>query len=300
MKLKPLLITTLSLAGAACSGGGPAPIDAPETFERFVPPDQQTAIARSGADVTIDATGSRTFFPVQEAPRTFADRASMLEFVATKFGNVERIVNDRGELEGLRGSYTQRGDAFFENRELGVRYRVSEPVLAYVAGVRGVVSIAGEEVCMDPDGECGDGYASYLEPDGEMTAPNTADLCHNGVCVQFTSFFNKTWFPFPWARHGSNVRFTTYSALPTTHLYTSGSVVYRTGLTYPEFDSWPMPSISNQGQDSIETAVWCIGTTACIEYESEAVCGWGRVADQDVNGERRTGNGPLNSRFCPG
>ena len=288
-----------------------------ESYDDVIPADYQSIIAPTDpaaptrdvdeeivpATAEIDARGDRVLFPMHRGVRSFESHADLVRFVIDNFGATEEILDDEsGELVGARGSYIQRGTSLFEDERLGVRYRVSDPVLAYVAGTSGYVEVAGEKLCFDPDGECGEGPASYLDPVGELTAPTHFTLCGGAinVCVEFHSFFNKTWFPVPWARHGSNVRFTTFSALPSTRLSTSGAIHVPPGSFDPfVWSVFPMPSISNQGEDSIETAVWCFGTTACVEYQATAVCGLGSVQDPDVNGSRRTGNGPANNLRCP-
>lgn len=250
----------------------------------------------------IEATPSQAMFPMQRAPREFGTHAEMVEFVAATFGATELIYDEKsGELEGVRGSYLQRGRSFFDDAELGAMFEVTDPVLAFVGGSTGRVMVGGEALCFDPDGDCDGERASYLEPVGDLTAPTHVNHCTNGVCVQHHSFYNRTWFPAPWARHGSNVRFTTYSALPSTRFWAAGAIhVPPNTIGSPFWSTFSMPSISNQGQNSIETAVWCFGTTACVEYQATAVCGSTTVSDQDVNGTRRTGNGPANNARCPG
>lgn len=276
-----------------------------ETFARLVPEPMRTTFAAGVDDdgqpaLVVDARHGRTFFPLRQEPRSFAARPQMIEFLAQTLGQAERLLDEEGILVGVRGAVIQRGSSYFENREEGLRYRLTEPVLALLGGVGGIVEVAGEDVCIDPDGSCDVGYASYLEPVGVPTAPTHSDLCNRGICVQFHTFFNKSWFPFPWARHGSNVRFTTFSALPSTRFFVNGSITFRTGLGFPEFDSRPMPTVRNVGRDSLETAVACYGSTDCAEYQAVAACGFGSVSDPDVNGSRRTGNGPSNNTFCPG
>lgn len=251
----------------------------------------------------IEATATQSMFPMQRAPRAFESHDEMVKFVAETFGSTELIYDEKtGELEGVRGSYLQRGRSFFDDTELGAMFEVTNPVLAFVGGATGRVTVAGEALCFDPDGDCDGERASYLEPVGDLTAPtHVPNHCGNGVCVEHHSFYNRTWFPVPWARHGSNVRFTTFSALPSTRFRAAGAIhVPPNTVGSPFWSTFSMPSISNQGQNSIETAVWCFGTQACVEYQATAVCGATTVTDPDVNGTRLTGNGPANNSRCPG
>lgn len=250
---------------------------------------------------TIFSAPEASIFPMPREPRAFADKAELVSFVSDTFGADELIYDEDGNLDGARGSYAMIGSSFFEDADLGVRYRVTEPMLAFAGGARGTIRVGDETICVDPDGDCSTERASYLEPVGDLTAPTHDPECAaNGVCVEFHSFYHRTWFPLPWARHGSNVRFTAYNALPSTRLRTNGSIhLPPYAIGEPFWTTFPMPDVSNQGQDMVETAVWCFGTTACVEYQATASCGWGRISDQDLTRERRTGNGFDNAERCP-
>ncbi len=212
------------------------------------------------------------------------------------FGAAEVFTDDSGELTGARGSYVLHGSTYVDDRNLGVRYRVTDPLAAYFGGADGLVEVNGELVCLDADGDCDGPRASYLEPQGQPTAATHVDLCGtSGVCVQFHSFYNKVVFP-PYARHGSNVNFTTYSALPSTSMWTSGWIQTPSG---PGFDMLLLPYEETIGEDSVESARWCFGNFECLEYQADRVCGGGEIDDIDVEGYRTTGNGPT-GWACPG
>lgn len=313
----------IAVALGACSADGErdnAPITMSdlglegESYDDAVPEEFQSVIARAepsaprrvdgtqdDATAEIDATGERVMFPMHRGVRSFASHADLVAFVVDEFGAVEKIYDEEtGELVGARGSYVQYGSSFFEDERIDTRFRVAEPVLARIGGVTGIVEVAGEEQCFDIDGDCTSERASYLDPVGEVTAATHVGVCSSGVCVQGHSFFNKTWFPTPWARHGTNMRFTNVSALPTSRLFVDGVIHVPPGWGHPtSWTTFALPAISNQGQDSIETAVWCFGITDCKEYQATAVCGRGTVRDPDVNATVRTGNGPDNNLRCP-
>jgi hypothetical protein len=260
--------------------------------------------ASSGtATAEIDATGERVFFPMQREVRSFASRSELTEFVVEHFGADQKFYDSKtGALTGARGSYAQHGTSFFEDTRLGTRFRVTDPVLAYVAGVTGTVKVEGESICLDPDGDCSSERASYLEPEGVKTElPTHVNLCGTqNVCVQYHTFFNTTPFPFHYARHGSNVRFTSESALPSTQLVASGRFDVEPANN-GFFQTFLMPTASNTGQNSVETAVWCTGSgpAECgVVYQAKAACGSGTIFDQDLNGTRKTGNGPANTTRC--
>jgi len=288
-------------------------LDEGQSYADVVPSEFQSSIEHRDTDApartdntpvagaTIFSTPESSIFPMPRQPRSFADKAELVSFVAEAFGADDLIYDENGNLEGARGSYAMIGSSFFEDADLGLRYRVTEPMLAFAGGARGTIEVAGETICVDPDGDCSTARASYLEPVGDLTAPTHDPECgSNGVCVEFHSFYNRTSFPFPWARHGSNLRFTTYSALPSTQMRTNGRVdVPPYALGEPFWTTFPMPDESNQGQDSVESAVWCFGTSNCVEHQATAVCGWGNITDPDIYRSRRTGNGPANNSRCP-
>lgn len=276
------------------------------TFEDIVPIDLRTSIQHSSdarprtsaivstATALIDATDGKVLFPMPRERRSFADESEMLRFIIETFGADEVTTDERGNPVSARGSYGQHGTSYFEQD--GIRYRVSDAMAAFIGGVSGVIELGGELVCLDADGDCVTDRASYLVPVGVPSwLPTHQGLCGpTNVCVEFHSFFNTAPFP-PWARHGSNVKFTSYSAIPATQLSTGGRIDVPESLGW---DSWPLPNEANTGQDSVESAVWCFGTTSCVEYRARAVCGTGRVTDPDVSGPGRTGNGPDNTSRC--
>lgn len=283
-----------------------------QSFSDVVPVEFQSEIRRPDAEnngqrdrdappiptATIFSTVDNSLFPMPRSRREFASQDELIQFVADRFGATE-LTRDGGKLVGAQGSYVRVGTSFFEDESIGIRFEVTDPVLAFLGGVSGEVQVGEDRMCLDPDGDCGTERASYLNPVGDTTAATREPLCDRGVCVEFHSFFNRTSFPFPWARHGSNVRFTTYSALPSTRLSTGGTIHVPPGIPGVAITHM-LPFESNQGQDSVESASWCIGDTTCAAYVAVAVCGLGSVTDQDVNGSMRTGNGPANNSVCPG
>lgn len=273
------------------------------TYEANVPEAFRVRIAQTKAAdsqrtvVAFDARENRRFFPMPGARLRFRDKHELLTHLAKRLGAVEEIRDGAGALDGLRSTYRVDGELLFEDREQGLRYQVREPVLALFGGAHGLVEIGGELTCVDPDGACAEGeYASYLEPVGVPTAPTHVTRCDAAgrVCVQFHSFFNQTWFPFPYARHGSNVSFTRNSAISSTRL-TTGGFFQASGVTLA------LPPVTSVGQNSVETSVTCVGSTSCPAYNAAAVCGTGSITDPDVRVSNvRTGNGPLNNAVCPG
>ena len=192
------------------------------------------------------------------------------------------------------------GDSYFRDGDTGLTYRVRDPLLALLAGVRGVIEVAGEELCLDPDRSCDESLASYLEPEGVLTSPTHAQVCGiPGACMTFHSFYNKTWFPWPWARHGSNVKLSGVTADSNTQLLTTGF------LTADTFDH-PLNTETNVGQASVETAHWSAfveptycGSAACAAWNATAVCGSGMGVHPDIGmGSEPTANGPESWR-CP-
>lgn len=67
------------------------------------------------------------------------------------------------------------------------------------------------------------------------------------------------------------------------------------------WSTFPTPYEDSTGEDSVETATWCFGTTDCAAYQATAVCGRASISDPDINRSNvRTGNGPDNDDVCPG
>jgi len=269
------------------------------SFTDIIPSKYQTEIHINPSGKTeINATDGRVFFPISPNIRTFHTLSNLSQFIIDNFGSIE-IFYDKEMKIGARGSYVLHGITFFEDENLGYRFRVIDPILAYTAGIKGTVEVSGEMLCLDPDGDCSTDYASYLESEVNLMLPSELPLCgkYINVCLSCTSFFNKVPFP-PWARHGSNIEFTTYSALPETSMATGGYIYVPPSDGIPYWDSWPLPYARAIGQNKVESAVWCFGSWDCIEYRAEAVCGYGTVTDPDVKGTRYTGNGPQNLYFC--
>ena len=306
-----LLCTAILTVVSACSGTDEPrpgtqlpealPSDIQLSYAAQVPSQYQVTVEKADSEgiVRFDATGSHRYFPLTDAPLHFENKHAMVSSLVEKLGGVEEFRNAAGELGGLRSTVQVFGDPIFEDRVQGLTYRVTEPILALVGGAHGFVSVGGELICLDADGECSaDEYASYLEPIGEATAPTHTTRCDTTgrICVEFHTFFNQTWFPFPYARHGSNVQFVRNSALPTTRLTTGG--FFMVGGTLVS-----MPTVSRVGVNSVETSVTCAFDTSCLPYKADTVCGIGSIVDPDVNASNvRTGNGPGNNTSvssCP-
>lgn len=320
-----LIASSLGLVGLVGCGRAASPSEAlvvslgltdQTTYADVVPAENQVLIGPServdaarrslgeepvnGEAITlIDATGDRTFFPMPRDVRAFSDRRELDQFMIESFG-----VNE--ESEGLGGSYSVRGVPLFRDGATGIEYRVADPLLAYIAGAHGIVRIAGRDVCVDADGECGTDYASYLEPLVELlnvANPVAVVSGNNGVVMTFTSFFNKTWFPWPWARHGSNVGIN-FAPLPTTAFTTGGFLMGCTpGIPGCVSYDYSLPLESGSNVQSVESAHWLAAPDDSNRiWVAEAVCGFGQGNDPDVGLEtRRTDNGP-NATFrltCP-
>jgi hypothetical protein len=285
------------------------PANVKQSYTENTPADLQVAITTSedGKLVLFDATENHRYFPVSQVTQRFATKTELMKSLSERLGASEELFAEDGSLDGLKATYQVLGEPIFENRDSGLVYRIAEPVLALIGGMHGIVEIGDGSVCVDPDGECSlDQYASYLEPIGEATARThrvfgsssgeSGCTSRDVICVQFHTFFNQTWFPFPYARHGSNVQFVKGSALPSTRLTTGGS--FRVGGT-----SVPMPTVTRTGVNSVETAVTCVMSTSCLEYRADIVCGRGSISDPDLTlSNIVTGNGPLNnpsSSTCP-
>jgi len=296
---EPVTMADLGLEGQSYDDVVPA--DFQSTIERGQPfrTDDNDDSPKAGS--TIFSTPESSIFPMPRQMRSFESKEELVKFVADTFGAHEFVYDEDGNIEGARGSYVSIGRSYFEDADLGLRFQVTEPVLAFTGGAAGQVKVGDEVLCIDPDGDCSTERASYLDPMGLATAPTHDPECgSNGVCVEFHSFYNRTWFPVPWARHGTNVRFTTFSALPSTRFSVGGAIHVPPGGFDPFFwSTFSLPNESNQGQDSVESAVWCFGSTACAEYQATAVCGRGSVSDPDINRTRNTGNGPANNSRCP-
>lgn len=141
-------------------------------------------------------------------------------------------------------------------------YRITDPLLACVGGVYGLAVIEGKRVCIDPDQTCDDGYASYLEPVVEKTIPTHRSTCgptsSNGtsVCVQHHSFWNDDTVFARYTRHGANIHFTSFGALPTTVVRARARIFYNRSNT-PSSNPQYLPPVTTNGQDSAETAAYC-------------------------------------------
>lgn len=269
-------------------------IDGPSeaSFVDSTEPDERTAITAASADepARIDASDARIFYPIARGVRHFDSSEDVMEALLETFGGT--VAYDADGQMSVGGSYTIVGGPVFQDRELDAQFRIGDPILAYLGGAQGRLEIGDRTLCVDPDGDC-EGYtASYLEPGGSLTAhPPVIDLCgNNGVCVRYTSFYNLTWIPFPfplpYARHGTNVTMTTYSALPNTVLEARGFLLTE-GVNRNYFST-----VTNTGQNSIETSRWNLGDLNSAEWRTTDVCGTGRIIDVDINATRLTANGP--------
>lgn len=321
-----MLTTSAVVAGCASDGSGRIPAEAHtealigdrvpagvSTYRDVVPQDLLTAILVREVDpeddlsptAIVQADRDRPFFPLEQQSRTFVDREELVEFLVATFGARELFHDaETGALEGARGSYVQRGRAYFHDERTGLRYQVTDPVMAFLGGVDGWVEVDGQLWCMDPDGSCDEGRASYLELDAIATAPTHVNNVCGGspytpdVCANFHTFFNTTWFPAPWARHGSNVAFLNWAPWPDTRLRARGAIQYPDYYGAPT--TAPMPNAESFGEDFVETALWCLGSLECPEYVATIACGRGHVRDPDLTAGRRTGNGPGNNdTTCP-
>jgi hypothetical protein len=303
----------LGCSGQATDGGAPTmeTLDLEgQSFEDVVPAEHHTSVTLldngpgaqaqaaepgEGASIArlpaaeIDARGTRAFFPMPRAKRSFRSQSELVGFIVDKFGADEIVTDPKtGEMIGARGSYVLRGESAFEDTDLGLRFHVREPILAYVAGVSGIVEVNGKDACIDPDGECDSERASYLDIEGEATKPTHLNKCDGAHCSQFHSFFNTTSFPWPWARHGSNVIITAGSIADDRRLATGAKM-----FAFGEF--WSMPTVVRLGDPSVETARWTFNLPDSPEYNATAVCGTGQ--DSEI-GTFKTGNGPQNALRC--
>ena len=238
----------------------------------------------------VDASGGRSIFPMPERTREFANRDELRAFVERELG-----VDPEYEGEGWRGSYAMINSAYWTDPQTRVRYRVVDPMLAFLGGTDGRVMVGGHEDCIDADRVCSRRLASYLVPEGDFTAVTSGTATGmGGIVATYTSFFNKV--PGFWARHGSNARIN-YSALPETLLRADGRIQTFAG----EF--WAMPRMqvannANSNNYSVETAVWAAGPFGAPEFWADAVCGCGSVFDPWMSRSFATGNGPQNGNIC--
>ncbi len=230
---------------------------------------------------------------------SFESRADVIDFLNARVG-AEVVRDENGRAVGARGSYVMHGRSYFTDSETHVRYRVTDPIRALVGGVDGRVRIGGEVHCLDPETACRTPRASYLVPEGELTRPtHIQENGRNGVSAVFHSFFNKTPFPFPWARHGTNINMNV-QALPSTRMEVWGSIHTPPNPPWePWGRGWGLPNERNQGQHSIESAVWSAFDAGTPEWRADAVCGFGTLNDPDLNAYGiSTGNGPMNTPVC--
>lgn len=186
--------------------------DLPGTFADAVPDDFQTRFVATNDGSRVDSAGDRVFFPMPREVREFATHAELRGFLVDSF-YADPVYDLNGAENGVQGLQTQIGRSWFFDPQIAQFYRVTDPVLAYLGGTRGIVRIAGIETCVDPDGVCDGGVASYLEPTATLTQPTQETDCttDGSYCVKGTSFFNQAeWIPpfIAWARHGTNEGFT--------------------------------------------------------------------------------------------
>jgi len=293
------------------------------TFAGQVPEGLQTVFEIDSSQVTvpplsIDAAGDRVFFPLLEKPRQFADRAELADFFRDSFGALDEVADDQfaqtgvsqdataGQEPALVGAYAQNGASYFYDPDPGVQYEIVDPLLAYLGGASGMLGVGTESICIDPDGECENGYPSYLEPRGFTTAARTLDVCgsttYNGtpVCVRHHSFWHSTWFFGDYKRHGTNIRMTTWPSLPSTVLSAAATLRSRHLVgTAPTLPGFAYEVYGRAGANSVEMAFYCWGGCTYALQRATAVCGETTVSDPDINSSARTGNGPENARWCP-
>ena len=272
------------------------------SFERHIPERHRTTIVadeNAPASVVIDARDGRALFPLVEEPRTFKSQHALDVFMQAAFG-ATTVKSDTQQSKGFMGTSLQHGTPYFYDPDPGLTYRITDPLLALVGGAYGKVHVGDDVVCVDPDGACDGGYASYLEPVGERTIPTHRTNCSaNGVCVQHHSFWNDYVIFNRWIRHGANIRFTTYGALEDTVLTAHGRIFYNYSSA-PVSSTFFLPRVELPGVDSAETAAFCWG--GCPDHLANAivVCGETRVSDRDINSFGRTGSGPTYDPNDPG
>jgi hypothetical protein len=247
----------------------------------------------SGVDLVIDSSGGKEFFPIERKAREFADEKAMSEFMRKTFLPESK----NGESHG---AYLRVGDSYLFDPGPGIAYRVDDPILAYVGGANGVVVVGGKSQCIDPDGKCDSGFASYLVPVGQPTAFHQLDVCGTvigttPVCVRHHSFYNWTWAFGVYVRHGTNVNFTTWAALPSSEARMS--FVLEGGST-----SRVTRSGTVVGQNFSEIAIFCWFDCSHDVANAEQICSTNTVIDPDLRRDPvTTGNGPLNHSdtfFC--
>lgn len=241
---------------------------------------------KSGVNLIIDASGGKEFFPLERHVREFGDEKQLAEFMQQTFHL------DPADGGRQYGSYLRVGDSYVYDPKPGLAYRVDDPILAHIGGARGVVKVGGKTYCIDPDGRCDSDMASYLVPVGQPTAPTDRDVCGTviagtPVCVHHHTFYNWTWFFGVYVRHGTNVNFTTWAALPSSEIHLNfelsggGSPVTRSSVTV--------------GQNSAELAIYCWGDCPANVANAQNICSDNVVIDPDLSSSPvTTGNGPLN------
>ena len=250
------------------------------------------------AATLIDAREGRTIFPMPENVRSFRDDADFTRFVERELG-VDSIVRDeQGNPASFIGSYAMVGVTYWTDAETGVRYRVADPMKAYLAGVTGELRVGDQVRCLDLDGRCAAGErASYLEPEGEVTRPTHVSIVGNGgVAALFHSFYNKTYLPVFWARHGSNAGLNV-APLPDTFIAVGGNS-FEWILNAGGWVPYGFPVEAGTNVQSVETAIWTPFPANSI-FDALASCGVGMVMDIDVSAiSVETGNGPNNNDAC--
>ncbi|MDO6695082.1 hypothetical protein Q4574_17425 [Aliiglaciecola sp. 3_MG-2023] len=259
-----------------------------------------TPVFNKGINFTlyIDSKGDKVFFPFERESRVFTDEVALMDFMKKHFS-----YDPENKEKGLSGTYLWEGASYFYDPKIAMNYLINDPILAFVGGPKGTILVAGKEMCIDPDGKCDEGYASYLEPVGKLTAPTQLDHCGREfagtpVCVLHHTFWNKTWWFGDYVRHGVNARFTTWGALPSSVLDLSGRLM--TAI----YDPFGIIIVAppTVGEDFAESAIFCYGNCDAPILDAYAMCGQGRVSDPDVSGTRETGNGPGNNvsrTTCP-
>ena len=237
-------------------------------------------------DTFIDASEGRTEFPMPREPRAFASDEEFQGFLRRELGS-----------DGLTGSYVLVGTPYWTDADTGIRYVVADPIRAFLGGPSGELRVAGEARCLDDDGNCDRGTrATYLVPEGEFTRPtHVTRNGSNGIIANWHSFFNKTYFPWPWARHGTNAGIN-LAPFPFTEIGLNCSML--APYAVPVVSECPFVDVF--GQQNAETALWA-GLPSGPVFDAIAVCGSGLIRDPDIfigDQFQLTGNGPSNLAVC--
>jgi hypothetical protein len=204
------------LALLGCEPTDPPPELGRGTFAGEFPKEYETLFVIQDGVLQVDASGDRIFFPIERETRSFDSEADFLELTRRTLA-AEPVLDEARTVVAMQGRQTQVGNSFFYNADLDLAYLVTDPIRAYLGGLYGRVVIAGQERCLDSDGDCLNGIAEYLSAGGVLTRPTQLTTCDDteSFCARGHSFFNYAPYVFPafsWARHGSNEVLTTGSA----------------------------------------------------------------------------------------